>query len=200
MRSRPVMGAADMAGGADNCRDGAGAAADAVGVRPETPADLPEIAALTTRAFASAAHASGQEAAIVASLRARQALALSLVAERSGSIIGHAAFSPAPQETEQGKWFALGPLSVEPAEQRRGVGSLLVRTDMDLLAKAGAAGCILLGDPAYYRRFGFEVQPRLAPPGCPPDYFMVRPFADRLPLPGIRFHPGFDVAASETGT
>jgi putative acetyltransferase len=81
--------------------------------------------------------------------------------------------------------LGVAPLSVAPGHQRRGVGSALV---MELLRRVGAAGwgfVLLLGDPAYYSRFGFEPAATLGisyrPAGAGNPHFMVRrltPLAD----------------------
>ena len=83
---------------------------------------MPAIHALTDAAFRDVPHSSGTEAAIVDALRDAGALTLSLVAEEQGRIVGHVAFSPVTINGEASRWFGLGPVSVEPLEQRRGIG------------------------------------------------------------------------------
>ena len=161
-------------------------------IRPETPADAPAIAALTTAAFAAAPHASGREAAIVDALRAAGALALSLVAD-DGGVVGHVAFSPVTIDGREAGWFGLGPVAVAPDRQGQGIGSALIREGLARLAAMGARGCVLLGDPGYYRRFGFEVDPALVLPDVPPEYFMRLMLAGTPPKGTVAFHPGFYV-------
>lgn len=156
-------------------------------LRPERPQDSEAIAALTTLAFARNPHASGTEADIIARLRAGGALAVSLVAENPGAIVGHVAFSP----TNQPGWFALGPISVAPDWQKRGIGKALVGAGLVELQRQAAAGCILLGDPAYYGRFGFIVTPDKCQPGLPGEYFMVKVLDGGLPDGVFEFHPAF---------
>jgi putative acetyltransferase len=50
---------------------------------------------------------------------------------------------------------------------------------------------MLVGDPGYYRRFGFRNQPQLVYPGVPPEYFMVLPFTDVVPQGTVTFHEAF---------
>lgn len=164
-------------------------------IRTESAADHAAIGDLTTSAFLTAAHASGTEAAIVRELRTAGALALSLVAVDpvSEEIVGHAGFSPV--ETEMpGRWFGLGPLSITPTRQRTGVGSALVRSGLAQLADMGAAGVVLVGDPAYYGRFGFAARPGLACEGVPDPYVQGLAFEEPQVWRSIAFHPAFFTA------
>ena len=161
-------------------------------IRPETAADHDAIRALTTAAFAGAPHASGTEAAIIDALRAARALALSLVAD-AGGVVGHVAFSPATIEGRDCGWFGLGPVSVAPDRQRRGIGAALIRAGLAGLAASGAKGCVVLGDPGYYSRIGFATDPALTLPDGPPDYFQRLVLTGTLPRGTVAFHPGFSV-------
>ncbi|QRM30475.1 GNAT family N-acetyltransferase [Microvirga sp. VF16] len=163
-------------------------------VRPEMAEDAPAIRALTAAAFEGAPHSSGTEAAIVDALRDAGALTLSLVAETQGRIVGHVAFSPVTINGEAGRWFGLGPVSVEPAEQRRGIGQTLIREGLERLKALGAEGCVLLGDPAYYRRFGFVSDPKLRYGEVPPEYFQRLSFTGSEPEGEVAYHAGFDTA------
>uniref|UniRef100_A0A9E7ZTV1 N-acetyltransferase n=1 Tax=Bosea sp. NBC_00436 TaxID=2969620 RepID=A0A9E7ZTV1_9HYPH len=167
-------------------------------IRPEQPADSDAIRALTTEAFATAPHSSGTEAAIVDGLRAAGALTLSLVAvedgEQSSEILGHVAFSPVTIDGAERGWFGLGPVSVRPGRQRGGIGSELIREGLRRLREMGAAGCVLLGAPAYYGRFGFANDPALVLEGVPPEYFMRLGFGGEMPAGTVRYHAAFDGA------
>ena len=163
-------------------------------IRSEVAADQAAIGELTTAAFLTAAHADGTEAAIVRELRAAGALILSLVAvDPTGEIVGHAGFSPI--ETEMpGRWFGLGPLSVAPTRQRSGVGSALVRAGLAQLAELKAAGVVLVGDPAYYGRFGFAARPGLSCDGVPDIYVQALAYGEAPAWKAITFHPAFFTA------
>ncbi len=128
-----------------------------VTIRPEAPADAAPIGALLRAAFGGEA-----EAALVERLRAADALPLALVAEAPpGEVVGHVAFSPLPIATDAGEIvhaLALAPLAVRPDWQRRGVGARLVREALDRLRASGAPLVVVLGDPAYYGRFGFRAE------------------------------------------
>lgn len=162
-----------------------------INIRPERPQDAAAIGDLTTRAFAAAAHASGTEAAIVAALRASGRLALSLVAEHSGAVAGHVAFSPVAIGDAAG-WFALGPLSVAPQRQRQGIGAALIGEGLARLHAAGARGVVLLGDPGYYGRFGFAADPALRYPGAPSEYLLRQVLRGATPAGQVVFDPAFE--------
>ena len=66
---------------------------------------------------------------------------------------------------------------------------------MDRLRAARAAGCIVLGDPGYYSRFGFRPAPELVPPGEPSEFFMALLFGGELPDDAFGFHAAFTSAA-----
>ena len=96
------------------------------------------------------------EAQIVEELRRDGALTLSLVGEADGEIVAHVAFSQVRIGEVQTGWYGLGPVSVRPDLQNRGFGSALIREGLSRLRALGANGCVLLGYPPYYARFGFE--------------------------------------------
>ena len=160
-------------------------------IREEASGDEAAIAEVTALAFAGAAHSDGTEAAIVSRLRADDHLALSLVAEEKGRIVGHVAFSPVTIGGEHGGWFGLGPVSVLPGRQGDGLGSRLIRRGLEQLGKGGAEGCVVLGDPGFYRRFGFEHDPHLCYPGPPAEYFQRLVFSGVAPVGTVAYAPGF---------
>lgn len=160
-------------------------------IRDETAADIEAIRALTTDAFADMPHSDGSEPTIIDRLRAAGALTLSLVAEEEGRVIGHIAFSPVSISGEAAGWYGLGPISVLPARQRGGIGSALVREGLARLRKLDAKGCVLAGDPAYYTRFGFSVDPAFTCPGIPQEYFMRLAFAPVYAGGTVAYHPAF---------
>ncbi|ATE66483.1 GNAT family N-acetyltransferase [Rhizorhabdus dicambivorans] len=165
-------------------------------IRPETPLDHPAIARLTEVAFRGIEHSSQTEAAIVDALRDAGALTLSLVAETDQGIVGHAAFSPVRIDGAEGGWFGLGPVSVLPGCQRGGIGSALIGRGLDRLRQRGAGGCVVLGDPAYYRRFGFSSRHALRYGDVPPDYFQSLMLAGTPAAGEVSYHEGFEATAS----
>jgi putative acetyltransferase len=140
-------------------------------IRPERAGDETAIARVIDEAFAHAEHSDGTEAQIVGKLRASGFLPLSLVAERDGGVVGHVAFSPVEVSDGSAGWFGLGPVAVAPDRQRTGIGAALIEQGLDQLRRMGAAGCVVLGEPGYYGRFGFRHEPALIYPGPPPEYF-----------------------------
>ena len=163
-----------------------------VAVRAPSPDDLAEIAAVVTRAFADEPHSDGSEPQIVARLHTETEQVLSLLATENGTIVGHIAFSPVTIADGTPLWFGLGPLSVEPRCQRRGIGSLLCRTGLARLRESRAAGCVVLGDPDYYRRFGFGSDARVTFPGVPPAYFQSLRFRGPHPEGKVSYAAAFD--------
>lgn len=163
-----------------------------VAIRDERDGDAPAIAALTTRAFAAVEHASGTEAAIVDGLRAAGALTLSLVAVEDDAIVGHVAISPVRIDGAASAWFGIGPLSVDPAHQRRGIGVGLVQAALARLRESGAAGCAVLGDPIYYRRFGFVSDPALHYDDDRSPYFQHLLLTGPAARGRVSYHPAFD--------
>ena len=163
----------------------------AIRIRPEVETDHPAIYDLTRRAFAPMRFAAGDEQALISILRDLGALSLSLVAEHQGEVVGHVALSPVTHESGVAGWFGLGPISVEPALQRQGVGGALIAEARRWLSDQAARGCILTGDPNYYPRHGFLPAPEHAPEAEPPEYFMVLSLAGAHPAGRFRFHPAF---------
>ena len=160
-------------------------------IRSERAGDEPEITALITKAFVTAPHSSGTEAKIVEGLRAAGALAVSLVAEREGRIVGHIAFSPVSVASGEMGWFGLGPVAVLPECQRTGFGASLIESGLAKLRQIGAKGCVVLGEPEYYGRFGFRADKALSFPGPPPEYFQALRFADDSAHGEVRYHRAF---------
>lgn len=160
-------------------------------IRPETPADIPAIFALTKEAFATLEISSHTEQFIVDALRAAGALTLSLVAEQDGRVIGHIAFSPVTFSDASTGWFGLGPVSVAPELQAQGIGSALIREGLSRLKAMGAQGCVLIGHPGYYGRFGFINAPGVAFPHAPPEAVFALAFDGHYPQGEIGFHPAF---------
>lgn len=159
-------------------------------IRTEATADRAAIVVVTTAAFRDEPHSQGTEAAIVDGLRSAGALTLSLVAvSEAGEVIGHIGFSPVTTGMA-GTWLGIGPLSVRPDRQRKGVGSALVRAGLDHVRQT-ATGVALVGDPDYYGRFGFAARPGLVCDGVPDLYVQALAFADVNDWGRVAFHPAF---------
>jgi putative acetyltransferase len=162
-----------------------------VQIRKETAADVPAIEAVTVSAFVNAPHTSHTEQFIVSALRKAGSLTISLVADAEGAVIGHVAVSRVSISDGASGWFGLGPISVVPEYQRRGVGSRLMLEALRILREHGATGCVLLGEPEYYSRFGFHVDPQLTLPDVPPGYFQAISFESSRPHGTVSYHEAF---------
>jgi putative acetyltransferase len=160
-------------------------------IRKETAADLPAIDAVTISAFLNAPHTSHTEQFIVSALRKAGSLTISLVADADRTVVGHVAVSPVSISDGASGWFRIGPISVVPELQRRGIGSHLMREALRVLCEVGAAGCVLLGEPEYYSRFGFRVDPNLILPDVPPEYFQAICLDSSRPHGTVSYHEAF---------
>ncbi|HSZ10322.1 MAG TPA: N-acetyltransferase [Steroidobacteraceae bacterium] len=160
-------------------------------IRNETAADLPAIEAVTISAFLNAPHTSHTEQFIVSALRKAGQLTISLVADAEGTVIGHVAVSPVSISDGASGWFGLGPISVMPEHQRRGVGSRLMHGALLILREQRASGCVLLGEPEYYSRFGFQADPNLILPDVPPEYFQAISLDSSRPHGTVSYHEAF---------
>ena len=162
-------------------------------IRAERPTDEAAIFQITEEAFRPQTYSSGTEQLIIDALRRSGALTVSLVAEVDGDVIGHIAFSPVTVSAGSKGWYGLGPVSVKPEFQGQGVGRALVEVGLAALRDRGAQGCVLVGDPAFYGRFGFRHDPELTFKGAPPEYFLAITFGDNPAHGQVRYHEAFDV-------
>jgi predicted N-acetyltransferase YhbS len=90
-----------------------------------------------------------------------------------------------------GAWHGLGPVSVTPARQRRGIGGALIEEGLAQLRGSGAAGVVVLGDPAFYHRFGFASDGGLRFGDIPPSYLQWLAFSAATPRGELRYHAAF---------
>lgn len=160
-------------------------------IRSETAADAAAITEVTIAAFKTLEVSDHTEQFIVSALRAAKALALSLVAEMDGRVVGHIAFSPVVLSDGTRDWYGLGPVSVLPEYQRQGIGKALIQEGLARLKGMRARGCCLVGHPEYYRKFGFRNLPGLVLEGVPPEFFFALPFDGPTPQGTVTFHEAF---------
>ena len=160
-------------------------------IRDEAPEDGRAITAVTISAFDTLAISDHTEQFVIEALRAAQALVISLVAEVDGRVLGHIAFSPVTISDGTQDWYGLGPVSVLPEHQRRGIGTALIEEGLSRLRGLGARGCCLVGHPGYYGRFGFENTPGLGYEGVPPEAFFALSFDGHVPQGEVAFHEAF---------
>ncbi len=161
-------------------------------IRRESAGDEAAIAEAIAQAFEASRYGDQGEAKIVERLRRDGALTLSIVAESDGRIEGHLAISPVRIAPDPGGgWFGLGPVAVSPSHQRQGIGGALISAALSELEARGAGGCVVVGEPAYYRRFGFEPAEGLTVEGVPPQYVLLRSFGASRPVGTAYYHAAF---------
>jgi putative acetyltransferase len=160
-------------------------------IRRETVGDIEAIDEVTIAAFRTLPVSNQTEQFIIKALRAAGVLTISLVAEIDGRVVGHIAFSPVTISDGTKGWYGLGPVSVLPEYQKQGIGKSLINEGLSLLKELGGQGCALVGDPNYYRRFGFQNSPELIHEGVPQEFFFVLPFTEKVPHGIVMFHEGF---------
>lgn len=137
-------------------------------IREEAATDAGAVRAVVLAAFAPRT----QEAALVDLLRARGKASVSLVAV-DGGVIGHVLFSPVALAGSGLRGVGMAPVSVLPAQQARGIGSALIRRGLDVCRARGFDFAVVLGNPRYYARFGFDTASKR---GLGNEYGMDEPF------------------------
>ena len=164
-------------------------------IRAEEASDTAPIRHVVTAAFAAVVHSNQKESLLVDELRNSSALTVSLVAECGGEIVGHIAFSPVTVDGQSCDWFGLAPLAVLPLYQRRGFGTRLINAGLESLRVIGAEGCVVLGEPDYYGRFGFVARDALILEKVPPQFFSAQSFTGKYPRGKIQYHRAFELCA-----
>ena len=160
-------------------------------LREETIADFDAITEVTIAAFKNLAVSNHTEQFIINALRDADALTISIVADIDSRIVGHIAFSPVIISDGTKDWYGLGPISVLPEYQKQGIGKSLIKKGLSLLKNMGGQGCALVGNPNYYKRFGFRNYPELVHEGIPQEVFLALPFTEMVPKGTIEFHKSF---------
>lgn len=121
-------------------------------IRNEEPRDIEQVRAILRATFPTDA-----ECKLVDALRASNKAILSLVAAKDDQVLGHILFSPvSTTPSRQAKGIGLAPVAVRPDVQSGGIGSELIREGLHRCRKLGYDFCVVLGNPKYYQRFGFE--------------------------------------------
>jgi len=163
-------------------------------IRPVTAGDADAVYEVHRRAFDGRT----DESRIVQRLHDADKAVVSLVAVEDDRIVGHVLFSPthAENQEEDVDLVGLAPVGVRPETQNEGVGSSLIQRGLEECRKVGADAVVVLGDPGYYSRFGFE---RASEYGLGSEYdagegFMVKPLYEGAldTVDGIvRYQPAF---------
>ena len=129
-------------------------------VRPETKEEYETIRHLIQEAFDPMPFSTGKEWQLVEAIRSSNGYIpeLALVAELKGEIIGHIMVSEVAIDGKSSMIPALilSPVSVLPQFQRKGIGQVLCRKAVEEASKMDYPVMIVIGDPNYYSRFGFQ--------------------------------------------
>ena len=160
-------------------------------IRRETDNDIEAITQVTKAAFDTLEISGHTEQFIIHALRKAGALKISLVAEIEGEVVGHLALSPVTISDNSTGWYGLGPISVLPKLHRQGIGKMLIHEGLSQLKLMDAKGCILVGDPGYYERFGFKSFSDLCVDGVPQQYVLALPLTEGCPNGTVMFHDAF---------
>jgi putative acetyltransferase len=160
-------------------------------IRDEQSTDYQAISDVTFAAFEKMEISNHTEQFVIEALRSANALTVSLVAEVDGRVVGHIAFSPVTLSDGTKDWYGLGPVSVHPDYQRKGIGMALIQEGLARLQNLGAKGCCLVGHPRYYRQFGFRNVSGLGLDGVPAEVFFVLSMDGNVPQGQVVFHEGF---------
>jgi putative acetyltransferase len=158
---------------------------DTLNIRPERPGD-----AAAVRALLDAAFGGDTESRVVEQLRADGDFVLSLVAESGDGIAGYAGFPRLVLRLDERNVpvAGLAPVGVSPPLQRRGIGGALIRDGLARLKDRAERLVFVLGDPAYYGRFGFTVVEGFVSRYAGP-YFQVLMLASDAPKAGRVSYP-----------
>jgi putative acetyltransferase len=158
---------------------------EALNIRPERSGD-----AIAVRALLDAAFGGDTESKVVEQLRADGDFVLSLVAENSEGIAGYAGFPRLVLRLDERNVpvAGLAPVGVSPPLQRRGIGGALIRDGLARLRDRAERLVFVLGDPAYYGRFGFTVMEGFVSRYAGP-YFQALMLAPDAPKAGRVSYP-----------
>ena len=134
------------------------------------------------REVVAAAFGQDEEADLVEALRDDGEVAISLVAEWEGEVVGHILFSPM---REPERCVGLAPVSVTPDLQGHGIGAALIRAGIKRARREGWRGVFVLGHAGYFPRFGFSPERArgFASPFAGP-HFMFLGLSDEAPSEG----------------
>jgi len=163
------------------------------------PSDHPRVFAVHEAAFGRP-----NEATLVDALRASAHPQISLVADVDGEVVGHVFFSPVSIQpaAHTPPLAGLAPVAVHPTYQGRGIGAALIRAGLQRCSQYDWRAVFLVGNPAYYSRFGFVLAAPLNLTYGDPAFDRALQVVEltRGALDGCRgrvcFHPAF----AEAGT
>lgn len=161
-------------------------------IRTEIESDIIEIHAIHHEAFGRAA-----EGDLVNALRSTNYFStdLSLVAAVGDELVGHVLMTRIVIKDGNRTYpvLALAPVAVKPSFQKRGIGSQLITEALHRAKYAGHKAVIVLGDPTFYKKFGFELTSTygiIPPHGMPEDAFLIASLGpEALHMKGQVYYP-----------
>lgn len=162
-----------------------------INIRREQNNDVNAIIDITLKAFGNSKDGGRYEAELINKLRNTNRLSMSLVAIQNDEIVGHIAFSPVTINGIANNWYGLGPVSVLPDNQGKGIGKLLIQKGLIELEILGANGCVVMGSSKYYPKFGFKPYPGLILKGFKPESFMYYPIKGDIPIGEVKYDKSF---------
>ena len=160
-------------------------------VRPEESTDIEQVREIVRAAFPTEA-----ESKLVDALRANGKAIISLVAVSGDEVLGHILFSAvSTTPPDPAKGIGLAPVAVRPDVQSRGIGSRLIHEGLRLCKEFHFDYCVVVGDPNYYQRFGFQ---KASTFGMRNEYgvdheFMVIHFTDPNTAGMVKYAPEFAI-------
>ncbi|HVT41946.1 MAG TPA: N-acetyltransferase [Acidimicrobiales bacterium] len=166
-------------------------------IRPSRPSDDAAILTVVGTAFSDPTRDAGEELDIVRRTWAARPdrTVLELVADDGGDVVAHLQAAPGRVDGIESAVAGVAPVCVAPAAQGHGVGSALMRALLGAGRDAGWPLLVLLGNPAYYSRFGFEPAQRhglhYAPVGTDNPHFQARPLHDVTGADATRWRGAF---------
>jgi predicted N-acetyltransferase YhbS len=160
-------------------------------IRDQVAADFDAVHQLVIIAFKTQPHACGREQFLMDALWTTGATTVALVTDDASAIVGQAAFSKVMVGGKDIGWHGCGPVSVLPERHKQGIGSALMRAGLQRLRALGSKGCVVVGDPVYYTRFGFENTDAMSLPGVPAENFMALSFGGMIPKGTVEFDRAF---------
>jgi putative acetyltransferase len=159
-------------------------------IRNEEAQDIEQIREIVRAAFPTDA-----ESKLVDALRANGKAIISLVAVDHDQVLGHTLFSPvSTAPPSEAKGIGLAPVAVRPSRQSQGIGSALIRKGLRRCTELGYDYCVVLGDPKYYSRFGFEKASNFDLQneyGVDDEFMVVNFSAHPLPRGLVKYAPEF---------
>ncbi len=161
-------------------------------IRDQKTCDFAVVRELVSAAFKTLPVACGREQFVMDALWTTGAASVALVAQDGGEIVGQAAFSKVMVGGQDVGWHGCGPVSVLPARHKQGIGSALMRAGLERLRALGSKGCVVVGDPNYYPRFGFTNTDAMFETGVPLEVFMAIRFAGEMPKGEVKFDEAFE--------